>query len=185
MANPPKGLSYPRNNAHLAARSKMTQRGGRGVPTCTLIVCPLTVIANWEHQILLHVNGRVRNTNLRVDTYHGPKRDAKLLLVQQDGVDILMTSYHTLASDYRKWMDVDDDDRKNGGDKKIPKLKKQRKGPFIFDIEFHRVILDEAHIVRSSSTGLWKAVMNLRTQRKLCLTGTPFVYVDHPVSRRY
>lgn len=50
--------------------------------------------------------------------------------------------------------------------------------PFIFDQIFHRIILDEAHMMRNSSTNYSKAVKYLNATHKLCLTGTPFV--NHP-----
>jgi SNF2 family DNA or RNA helicase len=168
LANPPRGISYPRNNG---------QGRLRDVPVCTLIVSPLTVIGNWYQQIYIHVNGRVANKNLAMAKYHGPSRDGVLLRVQQGQVDVLMASYHTLASDYKIW-----EESKDEGDDASPRNalgmrlgKKRRKAPHIFELEFHRIVLDEAHIVRNHETGLWKAVKSLRADRKLCLTGTPFV----------
>lgn len=173
LANPPAGISYPRKSRSLSGKMK-------DVPTCTLIVSPLTVIGNWHQQIFNHVNGRVNNKNLVISKYHGPTRETTLIRVQQGELDVLMASYHTLASDYKNWMETMDDDESPDKALEIRLKKKRRKAPHIFELEFHRVILDEAHIVRNSQAGLWKAVMNLKSERKLCLTGTPFVYVELP-----
>ena len=58
-------------------------------------------------------------------------------------------------------------------------LKKRKRAPvkqiWIFDLEFYRIILDEAHKIRNSSTNFFKSMMRVPAERKLCLTGTPFV----------
>ena len=48
----------------------------------------------------------------------------------------------------------------------------------IFDQNFHRIILDEAHMIRNASTLYFKGTKALTATHKLCLTGTPFV--NHP-----
>lgn len=55
------------------------------------------------------------------------------------------------------------------------KRKTAPKTSWIFDLEFHRIVLDEAHIIRNSKTGFFQSVMKVPSERKLCLTGTPFV----------
>ena len=42
-----------------------------------------------------------------------------------------------------------------------------------FSLEYHRVVLDEAHIIRNRNTKTHKAVLNLRAKNRWCLTGTP------------
>jgi len=75
-----------------------------------------------------------------------------------------------LAADYKKY-------KGNGDENEVvdPLPKKRRTFPHIFEIQFHRIVLDEAHVIRSSKTGLYKAAILLDAPRKLCLTGTPFV----------
>lgn len=127
-------------------------------------------MSNWRIQINKHVNGHVPGKFLNVTSYHGPKRETKISLVQYNQTDILITSYNTLAYDLRKWESDDDPTMK----KKKQKLKAGT-SLSIFDISFHRIVLDEAHIIRSSSTGFFKAVSRLQSKYRLCLTGTPFV----------
>jgi SNF2 family DNA or RNA helicase len=170
LANPPAGISYPRKGLFFSGRHK-------NVPTTTLIVSPLTVIGNWYQQIFNHVNGKVDNKNITIAKYHGPARENMLVRVQQGQLDVLMTSYHTLASDYKTWVEVMEGDAEQ--DLGARSKKKRRKAPHIFELEFHRIVLDEAHIVRNSQACLWKAVMSLQSERKVCLTGTPFVYVRY------
>ncbi len=107
--------------------------------------------------------------------YHGPKRVETLRKVQEGKVDILICSYQTLGWDLKKH-------RKIQGEKvkpeEIAEALLNDNDPVIFDQTFHRIILDEAHMIRNSSTNFSKAVKYLNATHKLCLTGTPFV--NHP-----
>lgn len=162
LCNPPadqKGYPYVRRSLS----AKQTE------PRCTLIVCPVSVMANWLIQIKKHVNLGGRKIVLKTTRYHGPKRDGLVALIQYNQTDVMITSYNTLSYDYRKYMEEMD-----------PKNPKKRKASVanqvtIFDVCFHRVVLDEAHIIRSSQTSFFKATNALQAKYKLCLTGTPFV----------
>jgi SNF2 family DNA or RNA helicase len=99
---------------------------------CTLIVCPVSVMATWTQQVQDHVQEGVLNLKL----YLGPNRRAVLEQVQQDdNVDILLVSYHTLAADFGAAFDT------NKGQQP---MRKKTKRESIFDIHFHRIVLDEA-----------------------------------------
>mmetsp|Transcript_5440 Transcript_5440/g.11830 ORF Transcript_5440/g.11830 Transcript_5440/m.11830 type:complete len:878 (+) Transcript_5440:183-2816(+) len=126
---------------------------------CTLIVCPVSVLSNWTDQVSTFVASGV----LLVELYHGANRHATLPNVKAGNVDILLVSYNTLAADY---------DASGCGD--APK-KKKAKRESIFDIHFHRIVLDEAHVIRNSKTRISRAVSQVEADRKLALTGTPFV----------
>jgi SWI/SNF-related matrix-associated actin-dependent regulator of chromatin subfamily A3 len=123
-------------------------------PKCTLIVCPLSVILNWEKQINDYVNKK-----FKVTVWAGGDRKKHLDDLFENKTDVLIVSYDTLASDYKNF-------------------KKSNEEVSIFDVAFHRVILDEAHTIRNASTGFFKSTTALKTERKLCLTGTPFN--NHP-----
>lgn len=120
-------------------------------------MCPVSVLSNWTDQI----NQFVAPGVLSVELYHGPNRHSVLPQVKSGNVDVLLVSYNTLAADY----DV------SGA---APK-KKKTKRESIFDIDFHRIVLDEAHTIRNSKTRCFKAVSMIKADRKLALTGTPFV----------
>jgi len=79
-----------------------------------------------------------------------------------------LTSYHTIAADLKKFAEFEDSNEDSQNKK--PKTK-----TFIFELEFHRIILDEAHIIRNSNTGFFQAMSKLQSKYKICLTGTPFV----------
>lgn len=176
----------------------------------TLIVCPLSVVSNWEEQIKEHWTPKKRPT---VYIYHGPSRATSMKWIANH--DIVLTTYSTLGSEFSNqstWVtdDVrdpkkgkkgdrsdedhaeDDDDEvfmvnENGipiddqaGDGKTDKNGKKRKRKAAKEslnplqrIEWFRIVLDEAHIIKGAGTWQSKAVCNLTAQRRLCLTGTP------------
>jgi len=132
LSNPPEGQGYPYKERSISS--------GNTAPRCTMIVCPVTVTSNWVLQIRKHVNGGVENKNLKVAVYHGANRERNIPLVQYNKVDILITSYHTLASDWKKL-------NHESGDSSAAFKKKRKvsgKQPSIFHVLFHRVVLVRA-----------------------------------------
>ncbi|KAL9184392.1 hypothetical protein ACHAXT_002478 [Thalassiosira profunda] len=152
---PPEGVEYKVPESAVAAEAKSPVAAKR----CTLIVCPVSVLSNWTDQVAQFIAPGVLN----VELYHGPNRHDILPDVRTGGVDILLVSYNTLAADF-------DANGKGGAPKK-----KKAKRESIFDIDFHRIVLDEAHTIRNSKTRSFKAVSLIKADRKLALTGTPFV----------
>lgn len=71
----------------------------------------------------------------------------------------------------------EDDDHDHYLPPSMWKKRKRETAPktWIFELEFHRIVLDEAHIIRNSKTGFFLSVMKVPSERKLCLTGMPFV----------
>lgn len=156
LSSPPKGVEY-KVPTLLEATEAPPVIGPR--KRCTLIVCPVSVLSNWSDQISQFVAPGV----LSVQLYHGSDRHAILPDVKNGKVDVLLVSYNTLAADY-------DVSSKDGAPKK-----KRIKRESIFEIDFHRIVLDEAHTIRNSKTRGFKAVSMIRADNKLALTGTPFV----------
>ncbi|KAI0847485.1 SNF2 family N-terminal domain-containing protein, partial [Daldinia vernicosa] len=78
--------------------------------------------------------------------FHGKKRprDNELLCA----FDVVLTTYATLAADY--------------ADRGV-----------LHQMEWYRVVLDEAHWIKNSSTRQFQASAALCTKRRWCLTGTP------------
>lgn len=164
---------------HLVTKSK-----------ATLIVCPLTIVSNWEDQIKEHWDPSCQPS---IYVYHGPSRSSSPQFVASH--DIVLTTYATLASEFanqhtwivhdeRKDEESDDDDEfevvdANGDpvNKKRGKKRKRHTGKeapnTLQRIEWFRVVLDEAHTIKEARTMQCKAVCNLSAQRRLSLTGTP------------
>jgi SWI/SNF-related matrix-associated actin-dependent regulator of chromatin subfamily A3 len=132
LANPPADYtSYPLPLSH--------GLDGSTKPRTTLIVSPLSVMANWDSQIDQHINRGVKDLNLSVALYHGPGRHAVLSRVEKGEIDVVLTSYQTLASDLKKMLEENEEDATDP-----PKKKKPKTTSWIFNLRFHRLVLDEA-----------------------------------------
>jgi SWI/SNF-related matrix-associated actin-dependent regulator of chromatin subfamily A3 len=139
------------------------------VPICTLIVCPVSVMSNWVTQIDEHVAA----DTLRLGTYQGQRRQELLPLICTGEVDIILTSYQTLASEYTKVFGKKAKTSSGNEDSKPPA--KRFKEESIFDSLFYRIVLDEGHAIRSCTSRVHNAVCQIQAERKWILTGTPFV----------
>ena len=70
----------------------------------TLIVCPLSVITNWQEQIERHVK---RTYRWRVYTYHGGQRIRDIGLLEE--YDVVITTYNIVSSE---WVDEEQKESK-------------------------------------------------------------------------
>ena len=112
----------------------------------TLIVLPVTVLSQWESEIRLHSNPGT----LTVSRYYGERRDDDRL----QNYDVILTTYGLLGSEFNRCL-------------------KDGKDVGVFRYEWHRIILDEAHIIKSRLTKTAKAVCSLISDYRWCVTGTP------------
>ncbi|KAK3699266.1 SWI/SNF and RSC complex subunit Ssr2 [Vermiconidia calcicola] len=112
----------------------------------TLIICPKSVLSNWAEQVKLHT----RPDRLKVFTYHGSNRTQDLEELAKH--NIVLTSYSTAAVEF--------------GDK-------SRKRNALASIQWFRIVLDEAHQIRTQSTQVSQACCALYAQRRWAVTGTP------------
>lgn len=124
----------------------------------TLVVVPPVALMQWSNEINMYTNGK-----LKVLVYHGTNNKAKSLSMKElKKYDVIMISYSGLESIHRKetkgW---------SRGDKII------KEDSTIHAIDFHRLILDEAHSIKSRTTGVAKACFALKGDYKWCLSGTP------------
>lgn len=122
----------------------------------TLVVCPMTLLAQWQSEIERSIGAA--NTN--VVLYYGPGRADLEDEIEGQGVSVVITSYGTLASEFQKMTDEEG------------KLKKSRRSG-LFAIDWFRIILDEAHTIKSRITNNAKACFGLKGKRRWCLSGTP------------
>ncbi|RIA84736.1 SNF2 family N-terminal domain-containing protein [Glomus cerebriforme] len=131
----------------------------------TLIICPLSTVANWEEQLASHV----QEGALSVYVYHGGARisDPSYLI----NYDVVITTYNVSGTEYSKQSKpknlqskntVNDSDSANSSTASA-----------LQQINWFRIILDEAHIIKDVNTVQSKAACSLKAERRWCLTGTP------------
>ncbi|KAL7413539.1 SNF2 family N-terminal domain-containing protein [Mrakia frigida] len=151
-----------------AEESEEGKRKGKGRrrtydgPSATLVVAPVSLLHQWESEL----KKSAKKNSLRVIIYHGASRkdglDFELEPTNPYKADVVLTSYGVLASEHSKWSE------------KTKKKKNLRDEPLsLFNYEWLRVVLDEAHNIKSRSTKAAKACYALESQRRWCLTGTP------------
>ncbi|KAJ7346747.1 SNF2 family N-terminal domain-containing protein [Mycena albidolilacea] len=122
----------------------------------TLIVAPLSVLSNWEKQIDDHC----AHKSLTYYVYYGTKRDISPKELRK--FDVVITTYQTVAGEH--------DDKDSAPSKKKKKVEK-----VLLDIQWKRVVLDEAHTIRNPKTKMAKAVCALPAQRRWALAATPII----------
>ncbi|KAF7323759.1 SNF2 superfamily protein [Mycena kentingensis (nom. inval.)] len=153
----------------------------------TLILCPLALLPQWTSEIETKTN-----LGWRIHIYHGSnkvKKKSDLL-----AYDIVITTYGTMAlewpdpeADLKKqkakakakknnddFVVSDDDDNSDASVKLVSKGKSKKKG-LLFEVDFYRVVLDEAQQIRNKRTRISRAVTDLSAELRWCLTATPIV----------
>ena len=130
-------------------------------PTVTLIVCPTSVLATWMAEITKHV----QEDYLKVLLYHGSNRVTDPAALKFH--DVIVTSYGTLSNEFRNfhWKV----DSREATLRAIQKLERENTEQIMefFSLKYHRVVLDEAHMIRNRNTKTHKAVLNLRAKKSM------------------
>ncbi|KAJ8114373.1 hypothetical protein ONZ43_g4916 [Nemania bipapillata] len=115
----------------------------------TLIVAPTGVLSNWEQQFAEHVKvGQVP----RILRYHGSPKYHQFKKSDIIQYDVVITSYGVLASQF-----------------------KSANWTALFGVNWHRVVLDEGHVIRNPNTKNAQAACKLQATSRWILSGTPFV----------
>ncbi|KAF8599722.1 hypothetical protein BDV93DRAFT_292739 [Ceratobasidium sp. AG-I] len=125
-------------------------------PHATLLVAPISLLAQWQSEL----DRCSKPGTLRTLIWHGLNRPNlfEALGPQSDGeraVDVVITSYGTLSSEYANT--------------------EKGKSSQVYDVQWMRVVLDEAHFCKSRHTKNAKACYKLSSVYRWALTGTPIV----------
>ncbi|KEQ71514.1 hypothetical protein M436DRAFT_34116, partial [Aureobasidium namibiae CBS 147.97] len=112
----------------------------------TLLLCPKSVISNWQEQIGQHLD----KSKVSYYMYHGSKREQDLDALSQ--YDIVVTSYSTAASEFTST---------------------SKNFSALTGLAWFRIVLDEAHSIRTQNTTTFKAACALVSKRRWAVTGTP------------
>jgi len=121
----------------------------------TLIIAPLTVIGNWVGQIGDHC----AKDAFKILVYHGPNREKDLDVIKS--YNVVITTFDIVALEYS---DETDDNREE---------MRKHYGCGLQYVDWLRVVLDEAHKIRSRKTRVFKACNALQARSRWCLSGTP------------
>ncbi|XP_073261499.1 putative SWI/SNF-related matrix-associated actin-dependent regulator of chromatin subfamily A member 3-like 1 [Populus alba] len=113
------------------------------VPKQTLIVCPSVVCSTWESQLQEHTH----KGSLKLYKYYGNSRTKDVEELKK--YDIVLTTYRTLTAECFRRM-------------RCPLMK----------IEWWRVILDEAHVIKNANARQSRAVTQFTARRRWAVTGT-------------
>ncbi|KAJ4817502.1 hypothetical protein LUZ62_030068 [Rhynchospora pubera] len=112
-----------------------------------LIVCPMTLLGQWKAEIETHVKPGA----VTLYTHYGQSRAKDGTFLAQS--DIVLTTYGVLASEFSA-----EDAAENGG---------------LYSVHWFRVVLDEAHVIKSTKSQISLAASALSADRRWCLSGTP------------
>ncbi|OKL60993.1 hypothetical protein UA08_03921 [Talaromyces atroroseus] len=124
----------------------------------SLVVVPPVALMQWQSEIKEYTDGK-----LKVLVHHNSSPKIKHLK-RKDllSYDVIMISYSGLESMYRK--------EQKGWQREDGLVKENS---VIHSIDFHRLILDEAHSIKQRTTSVARACFALKSTYKWCLSGTP------------
>jgi SNF2 family DNA or RNA helicase len=115
--------------------------------TSTLVVCPLTLLEQWASEIRSHT----KPGTLSVYTYHGSERSRDPAYLST--FDVVLTTYATLAAEFS--------------------MKSNEPNGPLMNVDWYRLVLDEAHTIKDRTTRTAKAAMALSGSRRWAVSGTP------------
>ncbi|XP_045804293.1 DNA repair protein RAD5A-like isoform X1 [Trifolium pratense] len=143
----PKFSNIPKKATKFTGFDKLTKQNTSLSSGGNLIICPMTLLGQWKAEIETHVHPG----SLSLYVHYGQSRpkDAKSLAQ----CDVVITTYGTMASEFSS-----ENAENNGG---------------LFSIRWFRVVLDEAHTIKSSKSQVSMAASALIADNRWCLTGTP------------
>ncbi|THW77596.1 hypothetical protein D6D19_02152 [Aureobasidium pullulans] len=124
----------------------------------TLVLVPPVALMQWSQEIGEYTDGK-----LKVLVYHGTNAKSKGMKVNElKKYDVIMISYNSLESLHRK--------ETKGWSRNGDLIKEASP---IHALTYHRLILDEAHSIKTRTTQVAKACFALKGKYKWCLSGTP------------
>ncbi len=116
----------------------------------TLIICPLNLMAQWKSEI-----ERCFDSSVMSVCYFYNSKNRNLITEQYlssaDAPDIILTTFDTLGSEHQKGASP------------------------LYDVKWHRVVLDEAHYIKEKDTKKAKACYALEASYRWAITGTPII----------
>lgn len=130
-------------------------------PCTTLVVAPMSLLAQWESEAAK----ASKPGTLKTLVYYGSDKAANLqnLCCEANAASaprLIITSYGIVLSEFTSIVSRGGDRGSHGG---------------LFSLNFFRVILDEAHLIKNRQSKTAKACYEISAQHRWVLTGTPIV----------
>ena len=131
-------------------------------PATTLVVAPMSLLAQWASE----AEKASKNGSLKILMYYGTEKnvDLKTLCCTANALsapNVIITSYGVVLSEFNTVASY------YGGNKGA--------SGGLFSIEYYRIILDEAHMIKNRQSKTAKACYELAAIHRWVLTGTPIV----------
>ncbi|KKK13816.1 hypothetical protein ARAM_005373 [Aspergillus rambellii] len=129
-------------------------------PYTTLVIAPTSLLAQWESEALK----ASEPGSMKVLMYYGTEKAVNLRDLCSAGnvaaPNVIVTSYGVVLAEYRQLASTTLAALTPGG---------------LFSLDFFRVILDEAHIIKNRRSKTARACYELKATHRWVLTGTPIV----------
>ncbi|SPO21420.1 related to RAD5 - DNA helicase [Ustilago trichophora] len=126
----------------------------------SLVVAPMSLIGQWRDELIRASTPG----SLTPVLYYADTKGDLLAQLESGKVDVVITSYGTLVTEYRRYLD-------SGGSSN----RHLSTSAPLYCIDWLRVILDEAHNIKNRSTMNARACCDLVSRRRWALTGTPII----------
>src|SRR5690606_5120783 len=173
--------------ATMCANRPPRENRRKGEGWTTLIVCPVSLLEQWKEEIIDHSE----NGMFDVFIHHG--KDKAKTVDQLTGYDVVLTSYGVVANScptVKPPVNMTDVEKAQWEHETW-----ERDRGILHRVDWWRVILDEAHIIKNRDTRTSEACCRLQGQNLWALSGTPihnslfdlyaiFRFIDMPVLRK-
>ncbi|KAF8712694.1 hypothetical protein HU200_028458 [Digitaria exilis] len=141
----------------------------------TLVVCPASILKQWASELSAKIT---QSAELSVLVYHGGSRTKDPTELAE--YDVVVTTYAIVSLEVPK-ESIDGGIsvgnkmklKKNSAGKAKKKKNSNSNGGPLAMVRWFRVVLDEAHAIKSHRTQMAKACCGLSAERRWCLSGTP------------
>lgn len=135
----------------------------------TLIVLPASLLGQWEVETEKHVDS---NALSKVQIY---KKSSNLKRRIIEDCDIVLATYSEVMSSHNLKMTAADSEV---ADKISPEKWREKHSDqmgILHQIEWYRIVLDEAHVIKNWKSSTAQACFSLKGRFRWCLTGTPMM----------
>lgn len=153
VANPSSVTNLPR----LPKSSTSVERA----PCTTLVVAPMSLLAQWASE----AEKASKSGSLKTLVYYGSDKNVNLQTLcceanVANAPNVIITSYGVILSEFNQVTAQGGNRGSHGG---------------LFSLDYFRIILDEAHMIKNRQSKTAKACYELSAQHRWVLTGTPIV----------